>query len=69
MLENLGKMSHFSFTYEKVNTTDSLQPSGSNGPLVNENVINYTILWLKEQRKNFNIIKMQVLRYTQTLLS
>ena len=34
MIENARKMAHFSTTYEKVNKTDSLQPSGSNGPLV-----------------------------------
>ena len=34
MLENAGKIDNFSFTYEKVNKTDSLQPSGCNGPLV-----------------------------------
>ena len=34
MLENAGKMVHFTFTYEKVNKADSLQPFGCNGPLV-----------------------------------
>ena len=34
MLENAGKMAHFSFTYEKVDKTDSLQPSGCIEPLV-----------------------------------
>ena len=34
MLENAGKIAYFSFTNEKYNKTDSLQPSGCNGPLV-----------------------------------
>ena len=29
---NYDKIAHFSFTYEQVNKTDSLQPSGCNGP-------------------------------------
>ena len=29
-----GKIAQFSFTYEKVNKTDSVQPYGCNGPLV-----------------------------------
>ena len=33
MLLNTEKMAHFSFTYGKVSETDSLQPSGCNGPL------------------------------------
>ena len=36
MLENAGKIANFSFRYEKVNKTDSLQPSCCNGPLVIE---------------------------------
>ena len=34
MLENAGRSTHFYLTYEEVNKTDSLQPSGCNGPLV-----------------------------------
>ena len=30
MLENAGKLTHFSFTYEEVYETDSLQPDGCN---------------------------------------
>ena len=32
-----GKFAQFSFTYEKVNRTDSLQPSSCDGPLVIDN--------------------------------
>ena len=31
---NAGEIAHFSFTYEKVNKTDSLQQSCCNRPLV-----------------------------------
>ena len=34
MLEDAGVIADFSFTYEKINKTDSLQPSGCNGPFV-----------------------------------
>ena len=34
MLENAGKIAQFSFTYEKVNKTDSSQPSSCKVPLV-----------------------------------
>ena len=33
-MENAGKIANFSSTYENVNKTNSLQPSGYNGPLV-----------------------------------
>ena len=33
-MENTGKLAHFSFTFEKVNKTDSLQPSSCNEMLV-----------------------------------
>ena len=34
MQESAGKITHFSFTYEKVNKTDNFQPSGCKGLLV-----------------------------------
>ena len=33
MLDDAGKIAHFSFTYENVNKTDSFQPSGCNGTI------------------------------------
>ena len=33
-LESAGKITHFSFAYEKVNKTDSFRPSGCDGPFI-----------------------------------
>ena len=49
MLENAGKIAHFIFTYEKVDKTDSLQPSGCNGLLVLK-------VWLNEVLYLFNLL-------------
>ena len=46
-MENAGNIAHFSCTYEKVNNTDSLQPSGSNGPLVIGKIAHFSCTYEK----------------------
>ena len=47
MLENSLKIAHISFTYKKVNKSDSLQPCGCNGRLFHRKALyDYIVFFL-----------------------
>ena len=66
MLESAGKINHLSFTYEKVNKTDSLQPPGCIGLLVLKKFFGTNRKKLTYEKNVFLVIRKDTLNNTRS---